>query len=71
MLPAAVVKLLESAHPRVEYTCKKYMEAHDVIVASAYYTRTFDIAAGFMNRVRTPTFTPQWIEVVIARLIAE
>lgn len=50
-MAAAVVKLLESAHPGVEFTRKKYLEAHDVIVASAYYTRTLDIAAGFVNRV--------------------
>ena len=50
----AVEKLLGSAQPSVEFTRKKYVEAHDAIVASAAYTSALETAAHVLNKASTP-----------------
>ena len=50
---AAVEKLLGSAQPSVEFTRKKYVEAHDAIVASAAYTSALETAAHVLNKAST------------------
>ena len=52
--PAAVNKLLDSAAPSVEFTRRKYAEAHDAIVASAAYTHALEAAAHILHKVRGP-----------------
>ena len=47
----AVEKLLGSAQPSVEFTRKKYVEAHDAFVASAAYTNALETAAHVLNKV--------------------
>ena len=50
----AVEKLLGSAQPSVEFTRKKYVEAHDAFVASAAYTNALETAAHVLNKVSEP-----------------
>ena len=45
-------KLLDTATPGVEFTRRKYAEAHDAIVASAAYTHALEAAAHILHRVR-------------------
>ena len=47
----AVNKLLDSAQPSVEFTRRKYVEAHDAIVASAAYTHALEAAAHILHKV--------------------
>ena len=47
----AVNKLLDSAQPSVEFTRRKYVEAHDAIVASAAYTQALEAAAHILHKV--------------------
>ncbi len=47
----AVEKLLGSAQPSVEFTRKKYVEAHDAFVASAAYTNALETAAHVLSKV--------------------
>ena len=49
---AAVSKLLETAQPSVEYTQRKYADAHDAIVASALYNSALEAAAEVLQRVQ-------------------
>lgn len=51
LLPCAVNKLLDTAQPSVEFTRRKYVEAHGAIVASAAYTRTLETAAQVLHKV--------------------
>lgn len=44
-------KLLDTAQPSVEFTRRKYVEAHGAIVASAAYTRTLETAAQVLHKV--------------------
>ncbi|KAK9907730.1 hypothetical protein WJX75_008823 [Coccomyxa subellipsoidea] len=46
-----VNKLLDTAQPSVEFTRRKYVEAHGAIVASAAYTRTLETAAQVLHKV--------------------
>jgi hypothetical protein len=48
----AVNKLLDTAQPSVEFTRRKYVEAHDAIVASAAYNRALEAAAQLLHKVR-------------------
>lgn len=47
----AVNRLLEKAQPSVEYTQRKYTDAHDAIVSSALYNRAVETAAEMLQRV--------------------
>lgn len=49
---AAVNKLLDSAAPGVEFTRRKYVAAHDAIVASAAYTHALEAAAHLLHKAR-------------------
>lgn len=44
-------KLLDTAQPSVEFTRRKYVEAHGAIVASAAYTRALETAAQVLHKV--------------------
>ena len=55
----AVEKLLGSAQPSVEFTRKKYVEAHDAFVASAAYTNALETAAHVLNKVSGLTCVSQ------------
>ena len=59
MLACAVEKLLGSAQPSVEFTRKKYVEAHDAFVASAAYTNALETAAHVLNKVSGLTCVSQ------------
>lgn len=52
---STVNKLLDTAQPSVEFTRRKYVEAHDAIVASAAYNRALEAAAQFLHKVCCPT----------------
>ena len=61
----AVEKLLGSAQPSVEFTRKKYVEAHDAIVASAAYTSALETAAHVLNKAITSFLQrPHWLSHV-------
>jgi hypothetical protein len=47
-----VNKLLDSAAPGVDFTRRKYVEAHDAIVASAAYTHALEAAAHLLHKAR-------------------
>lgn len=44
-------RLLEQAQPSLEFTQRKYTDAHDAIVASALYHRAVGTAADVLQRV--------------------
>ena len=48
----AVTKLIESAQPSIDYTQRKYGDAHDAFVASATYNRALDAAAEVLQRLQ-------------------
>lgn len=48
----AVVKVVSTAQPPVEYTRSKYREAHTAVVSSPAYIRAVDIADGIVRRVQ-------------------
>ena len=43
---------MESAQPSIDYTQRKYGDAHDAVVASATYNRTLEAAAEVLQRVQ-------------------
>ena len=43
---------MESAQPSIDYTQRKYGDAHDAVVASATYNRALEAAAEVLQRVQ-------------------
>lgn len=52
LVPVAVTKLIETAQPSIDYTQRKYGDAHDAVVASATYNRALDAAAEVLQRLQ-------------------
>lgn len=48
----AVDKVLESAQPSVEFTRKKYTDAHDAVVASATYSKAMEAAEAIVSNFK-------------------
>ena len=46
----AVTKLIETAQPSIDFTQRKYGDAHDAVVASATYNRALEAAAEVIQR---------------------
>lgn len=51
-LSAVVSMLIETAQPSIDYTQRKYGNAHDAVVASATYNRTLEAAAEILQRLQ-------------------
>lgn len=52
VLFVAVTKLIETAQPSIDYTQRKYGDAHDAVVASATYNRALEAAAEVLQRLQ-------------------
>lgn len=48
----AVDKVLESAQPSVEFTRRKYTDAHDAVVASATYSKAMEAAEAIVSNFK-------------------
>lgn len=49
---AAVTKLVETVQPTVDFSYHKYLQAHDVVVASEAYNRALETASAIIHKVR-------------------
>lgn len=47
-----VTKLIETAQPSIDFTQRKYGDAHDAVVASATYNRALEAAAEVLQRLQ-------------------
>ena len=50
-LRAAVTKLVETVQPTVDFSYHKYLQAHDVVVASEAYNRALETASSIIHKV--------------------
>lgn len=55
VLFSAVTKLIETAQPSIDFTQRKYGDAHDAVVASATYNRALEAAAEVLQRLQVCT----------------
>ena len=44
--------MIETAQPSIDYTQRKYGDAHDAVVASATYNRALEAAAEVLQRLQ-------------------
>ncbi len=49
---SAVKGVIETAQPSIDFTQRKYGDAHDAVVASATYNRALEAAAEVLQRVQ-------------------